>query len=143
MDTPYPKPHFKTVKLERIQLAVQKKIELEFVDSLVTIDDADKFGDYLGNSIVVQARVFVWGENAGDMASVTHPLNWWEAVKERWFPAWAKKRWPVLYKTHNLKAMAIYPKFRPSIPDYEHTMMYQASTCVHPEYTSTGAMFDK
>ena len=23
------------------------------------------------------------------------PADWWEAVKERWVPAWAKRRWPV------------------------------------------------
>lgn len=27
-----------------------------------------------------------------------YPADWWQAVKERWFPAWAIKRWPVNYK---------------------------------------------
>jgi hypothetical protein len=26
-----------------------------------------------------------------------YPKDWWEALKERWFPEWAKKRWPVEY----------------------------------------------
>ena len=26
------------------------------------------------------------------------PTNWWEAVKERWFPDWALERWPVKYR---------------------------------------------
>lgn len=25
------------------------------------------------------------------------PRTWWDAFKERWFPAWAKDRWPVEY----------------------------------------------
>lgn len=28
-----------------------------------------------------------------------YPATWWEAVKERWFPAWLKKKCPVQYKT--------------------------------------------
>ena len=23
------------------------------------------------------------------------PKTWWDAFKDRWFPVWAKKRWPV------------------------------------------------
>ena len=26
------------------------------------------------------------------------PLDWWQAVKERWFPRWALLRWPVEYR---------------------------------------------
>lgn len=25
------------------------------------------------------------------------PADWWEHFKERWFPQWAKDKWPVLY----------------------------------------------
>lgn len=25
------------------------------------------------------------------------PADWWEHFKERWFPDWAKQRWPVRY----------------------------------------------
>lgn len=26
------------------------------------------------------------------------PADWWQAFKERWLPAWAKRRWPVQYE---------------------------------------------
>lgn len=26
------------------------------------------------------------------------PKTWWDAFKERWFPGWAKSRWPVEYE---------------------------------------------
>lgn len=28
------------------------------------------------------------------------PANWWEAIKDRFFPTWAKKQWPVIYAEH-------------------------------------------
>jgi hypothetical protein len=27
-----------------------------------------------------------------------YPRDWWQAFKERWFPAWAIRRWPVAYE---------------------------------------------
>lgn len=26
-----------------------------------------------------------------------YPKDWWQAVKERWFPKWAKNKWPIKY----------------------------------------------
>ena len=26
---------------------------------------------------------------------ITYPADWWQHLKQRWFPAWAQKRWPV------------------------------------------------
>ncbi len=36
------------------------------------------------------------------------PANWWEHFKQRWFPRWALKRWPVLYEWHD--AGVVLPK---------------------------------
>ena len=45
---------------------------------------------------------------------VEYPETWWDAVKERWFPAWAKKRWPVNWNT--VRAHELYPNIK--IPKY-------------------------
>ncbi len=26
-----------------------------------------------------------------------YPSDWWQALKERWFPKWMKQRWPIKY----------------------------------------------
>ena len=36
----------------------------------------------------------VWGEKL-ETIDIEYPADWWHALKERWFPLWAKKRWPV------------------------------------------------
>ena len=33
-----------------------------------------------------------------DRLQFKFPRDWWEAFKERWFPEWARKRWPVVYE---------------------------------------------
>ncbi len=31
------------------------------------------------------------------------PADWWQAFRERWFPAWWLRRWPVRYKSVSIK----------------------------------------
>lgn len=38
------------------------------------------------------------------------PLNWWEAVKERFAPEWFLNRWPVEYRTEDIDVFALYPR---------------------------------
>lgn len=35
-----------------------------------------------------------------EMDVISYPTDWWHGFKARWFPAWAKERWPVEYRTH-------------------------------------------
>lgn len=42
--------------------------------------------------------------------TISYPADWWQAVKERWFPAWALRRWPVQRVT--LRAQEILPAIR-------------------------------
>ncbi len=49
--------------------------------------------------------------------TVSFPADWWQAVKRRWFPRWALKRWPVQMTDVTLEASAYYPDIR--IPNHE------------------------
>lgn len=40
---------------------------------------------------------------------IRHPDNWWEAFKERWFPKWLLKKFPVCYKTYD--SLVVFPDF--------------------------------
>ncbi len=51
---------------------------------------------------------------------VRWPADWREAFKHRWFPRWALKRWPVRWRSRTLKVKAVYPAFRPQLPEHEH-----------------------
>ena len=44
-----------------------------------------------------------------------HPRDWWEAFKERWFPKWALRRWPVVQTVHEWSGEDIYPEYRDQI----------------------------
>lgn len=54
----------------------------------------------------------LWGADSDTI--VRHPDGWVQAVKERFLPAWLKKRFPVRYKVYTFKE--IDPGFKYIVP---------------------------
>lgn len=49
---------------------------------------------------------------------VSYPATWWQAFKQRFFPRWARKRWPVQLTTVTrdpvtVEAEALFPELEP------------------------------
>lgn len=55
--------------------------------------------------LVMQITTMVAGERVKE---IRYPLDWWQAVKERWFPKLFLRRWPVQY--HIWKIDFLYPE---------------------------------
>lgn len=69
----------------------------------------DRLGIAVGEDAVIAIL-----ELATQEEDVAHyPSNWKQAFKERWFPAWAKKKWPVLYT--RVWAIHKYPEVDPPL----------------------------
>jgi len=64
----------------------------------------------------IEARVtgVLYGEEETEH-TVVYPADWWQAVKERWFPVWLLRRYPVVYKRMVMSFRVLYPDFRPKI----------------------------
>lgn len=45
---------------------------------------------------------------------IVYPRDWWEAVKDRFAPAWFKRHWPVRRQEHHIDIKAIWSQFRPA-----------------------------
>ena len=84
----------KTLTLDLIQLAEMHAIPrgiLQRGDIMVTKDQM------LG-SIIVGFKTYIHGI-AGERIEFhdKYPKDWWQAVKRRFFPKWALRRWPVMF----------------------------------------------
>jgi hypothetical protein len=101
---------YETIKLEKVKFALLQYLSNELISDIRFTDD------YLSDMIIAQVRGYVWAEEVGK-EFVRYPADWWQAVKERWFPAWAKRKWPVKYTSWKLEIKATYPDFRPALPD--------------------------
>jgi hypothetical protein len=88
---------YKSVTLEKLTFGLEIKIAREIVN------DKDH---YIGYKI----RGYVWSQDAGKKVEFKYPADWWEAVKERFAPAWFLKRYPVKYTHKEFQVKATYPE---------------------------------
>lgn len=81
--------------------------------------------DLMADNIIFRIRKLFVGDKM-EKYHIQHPLDWWEAFKERWFPKWLTKRYPVKYKTHIISFDILYPNYEPG-PGKTTTIYYQDS----------------
>lgn len=78
-----------TVELERRRFA--KTVMLDRVRKIEGFDDVEMRARYdLVMEVMCQRREYTF-----ELPEWFIPADWWQAFKERWFPKWALKRWPV------------------------------------------------
>jgi hypothetical protein len=77
-----------TVALEVLRFAVQQavtKVQLQRAEISV-------LEDFIGHGLRYQVRWMMAGRKG---QTVSYPADWWQAVRERFAPAWWLKRFPV------------------------------------------------
>ena len=101
-------------QLEKLKIGLVQQISQHLLDVSVDADDISK---QIVGDIVMQVRGYVWAEQESVRhQEIRYPKDWWQAAKGRWFPAWARSRWPVEDKVVVIDVRAIYPEFRPAVP---------------------------
>ena len=83
--------------------------------------DFDEHVSFFCDDIALRVRQAVYGETL-ESIECRYPRDWWAAFRERWFPAWALRRWPVIYHVTVLEARALYPKI--SLPGEPHHLVF-------------------
>jgi len=90
------------------------RYDLERIVSSETLDRIyiESEESYNLDKVVIRAirNVACW--RASETLVVSWPADWWQHFKQRFFPSWALKRWPVLRHTEVYRATA----YLPSIP---------------------------
>lgn len=71
-------------------------------------DDIEVQAEWLGESLAVRIKDYILAQTLEEHKA-RYPSDWWQAFRERWFPRWALRRWPVRHTTVELKAQALYP----------------------------------
>ena len=100
-------------ELDLVRVGVSVRLSEDMFLSRPTVE---AWCDHLAESIEVQVRGRLAGEQQPEIM-IKHPNTWWEAVKERFFPAWLKRRFPVQYRHHHINGAALYPDFKPALPE--------------------------
>lgn len=103
-------PHVDRLTLEKIQIGTHLTLSPSFLlDAQVSVEQT------IGKMIEVQVRGFLWGRQARHYEFRT-PVDWWQAVRQRFAPAWWLRRHPVRERVEVVDAKAIWPEFRYLVP---------------------------
>ena len=58
-----------------------------------------------GTNIAVQIIRIAYGQNK-QTVRIQWPATWWEHVKDRWFPLWLKRKFPVQFEIREIDTWA-------------------------------------
>lgn len=108
---------YSTYQLEKIKIGMVQILDRYLFDSSVTVLD-----NIISNRIEFQLQGFIWGDESKEYKA-TYPSDWKQAFKERWFPNWAKKKWPVVYTNFVVSARNVYPDLKISVPQERHIVI--------------------
>jgi hypothetical protein len=105
------------ITLDKLKIGCRVVISKYLLDA-----SSDVSYNYLIDALEANIRGYIWGESQKGY-SFKYPTNWWQALKERWFPMWMKKKFPVLYTTQSITVDVIYPDLKISLPEHQHQVV--------------------
>ena len=93
-----------TVALGKIRFGISIAMSKEFLS-----DYQVNISEYMADMVNAQIRMSLWGRDHQKRTLASFPADWWQAFKERWFPRWALKRWPVRRTFVNVTGASVFP----------------------------------
>ena len=98
------------IVLERYINGYQQVLEKEFFDCCV-----EAVRDKMRERIILSIKAYVLADNFKHYEH-KYPKDWWQSFKDRWFPKWILRKWPVVYTKIVIDVRALYPEYRPALP---------------------------
>ena len=92
--------------MERFRFAFQKFLPDVQVFKAVSIESVY---DNMMQGFAYQLRYEVLGQEL-DERIVSYPADWWQAFRDRWFPAWWLRRWPIRHREVRMRLLGLYPQ---------------------------------
>lgn len=85
----------------RQQLCITKAMVDDFVTNNIAFRTREEALFHLQNSIITEARLYFY-TRAVQPITIKYPKDWFQAFKERFYPKFLLKKYPVAYKTHTI-----------------------------------------
>lgn len=101
---------FDQIQLERFKFLTKNAIAGELIRADVSL--APEL-----DGMIMRLYAAIWGESLKKV-SRAFPLNWVEALKDRFLPRYFRKYFPVKYELIEIEVAALYPKFVLPEKDY-------------------------
>ena len=122
-----------TQELENMMIGAMAKIQLDLVEEFAQPANVNYtlMDDWFENALTVSVKQRIFGKQILH-EEITYPTNWKEAFKDRWFPEWAKARWPVLHTTKTFDVREVVPTL--DIPGHPSLIVVAVSNPTSPTW---------
>ncbi len=116
-----PQTNISSIVLEKINLSVRHCVSKRMLDH----SKLNVVEDVMADELAMQLDTYVMGM-ADETISIHErwPKTWLDAVKQRWFPLWAVKRWPVNFKHIDVEEK-IYKVVCPHLESPDNRQCYE------------------
>ena len=100
-----------SIVLDKLKYVVMRYLTKEFIDELGILPEIDfsNHVKFICDDTAMRIRQDILAEHL-ETVEVKYPADWWQAFKERWFPKWLQKYYPINEKIEIIEVMAYYPK---------------------------------
>jgi len=103
----------KEIELRANQYISSVSIDRKLLDTC-KVDVKDHLVSSACYAMIMSLRAEIYGKDHPEQHVVRYPENWWEAVKERFAPAWFLDKYPVRFTVISASLQELYPGFRPA-----------------------------
>lgn len=106
-----------TVELQRRDYRTRIEIDRRQYETLRGRAILEDMLDRATGNLIREAQFHIYGKDHPERHVIRFPSNWWEAVKERFAPAWFLDIYPVVFTEINASLQENYPDIEPALPD--------------------------
>ena len=96
------------VELENMTFAVVASISEALIEAFAQPAEVHIIKHWAEDVMVAQIKQRIFGRQILHEV-ISYPANWKEAFKERWYPAWARDKWPIRYTTKTFDVRELVP----------------------------------
>ena len=104
------------IEFEEMTIAVIGRISKKMLEDFAQTADVRLIKHWIEDEMMVRITQKVFGRQILH-EEISYPANWKEAFKERWYPTWAKDKWPVRYATKTFDVRELVPSL--NIPGHK------------------------
>jgi len=108
-----------TLELEQLRIVVAQRVVCRELQLLGVEVVAERMRDF----VMVSLQGYLWGKQ--ELKVFRWPASWWQAVKERWMPLSLRKRYPVRYKTIEIRGLLFFPTLNVEVPNHHGTLVIE------------------
>jgi hypothetical protein len=114
--------------LRRYEYRAQTAIDEKHFEVCHDLSLFNEWRDHAKRQLIVELRAHIYGKRHPDKHVIRYPENWWEAVKERFAPAWFRDRYPVRFVTITATLEEVYPELSAVLPEKHPVMRFATAS---------------